>query len=150
MPYTERLSEQLAVADYATVPVTTSSGSTTATSAAIDGSTYNRLIAYGMYLITGATTTQTYTMSIKWQASALSTFGGTVTTVTTCTEAVAGTTTVTTTEDVLSCEVTGEQVQSARALEDRYVRAIVSGTDANKKISVTHLVLADAKRYHPS
>jgi hypothetical protein len=148
--YTERLSEQLAVGDYATVPVTTSSGSTTATSAAIDGSTYNRLIAYGMYLIATATTTQTYTMSIKWQASIVSTFGGTPTTITTCTESVAGTTTVATVEDVLSCEVSGEQVQSSRALEDRYVRAIISGTCANKKISVTQLVLADAKRYHPS
>lgn len=147
--YCEKLSEQLTIADYQTNPSTTSSSNTTATSTAIDGANYNRLIAYGLFLQSGVTATAAYTMSVQWQASVAATFGGTPTTITTCTEAVTGVTT-TTTEDVLSCEISGEQVQSAREAEDRYVRANVIGTTDHKKISVSHLILADAKRYHPN
>ena len=61
--YTEKLSEQLTVADSA-AQVTTTSGSTTITGTAIDGAEYNRLIAYVIGEVAKSMTAASY--SIKW------------------------------------------------------------------------------------
>jgi hypothetical protein len=146
--YCEKLSEQLTVAD-SHAQSTTSTGSTSFTGTAIDGAEYNRLIAYGIMELSGITATATATWSIQWQASVVSGFTGTATTITTCSGTTAS---VTASAAVVvgSCEIAGEDVQSARAAEDRYVRAVVTATTDHKKVGVEYLVLADAKRYHPS
>lgn len=146
--YCEKLSEQLTVVDNAGTSSTTS-GTTTITGAAIDGSEYNRLIAYTK--ATGVTGLTAGTWNIQWQASVASTFGGTVTTITTCSGAIATTTLTGAVSTVGSCEISGEQVQSSRVAEDRYVRAIVHGISGSAHaVTVDLLALADAKRYHPN
>ena len=146
--YCEKLSEQLSAVDHAAAVTTATTASTTViTGAAIDGSEYNRLIAYTRWT---ATTSASGTWQIQWQASVVSGFTGTATTVTTCSGAIT-TTGTTANASVSSCEVAGEQVQSARAAEDRYVRAVLTLTSAAAPaIGGNLLVLADAKRYHPS
>jgi hypothetical protein len=146
--YTERLSEQLTAADF-TSQVTTTSGATTITGTDIDGIEYNRLIAYGLLDVAKTSTGVSWT--IQWQASTATTFG-TPTTVTTCSGTFADAAFVAAAVDtVVSCEVTGEQVQSSRVAEDRYVRAILTGTVASATVlGASQLVLADAKRYHPN
>ena len=142
--YCEKLSEQLTVAD-SSAGVSTSSGSTTITGAAIDGINYNRLIAYS--IVDYAKSATGVTWQIQWQASTTTTFG-TATTITTCSGTDAAAASAITT--VLSCEISGEQVQSARIAEDRYVRAVVTGIVASAHtLNCDLLVLGDAKRYHP-
>ena len=146
--YCEKLSEQLTVADSA-AQVTTTSGATTITGTAIDGSEYNRLIAYSIVEVAKSATAAT--VSILWQASVVSGFTGTATSVTTCTMNPITTTATAAVTTVASCEISGEQVQSARAAEDRYVRATVTGTVGSAHVlGIEYMVLADAKRYHPS
>jgi len=147
--YCEKLSEQLTAADF-TSQVTTTAGTTTITGGIIDGATYNRLIAYGL-LDVGKTATGV-SWTINWQASTSSAFGGTATTVKSCTGTFADASfTAAQVDTVVSCSVAGEEVQSARVAEDRYVRAqIVGKIAAAKVLGVSQLVLADAKRYHPS
>jgi len=150
MPCTEKLSEQLSVADSST-RVTTTSGSTTITSTAIDGINYNRLISYSVFDVAKSATGISW--SVKWQAAPSSTMTATaITTVKTCSGTVSDTAVsaaaVTT---AFSCEVSGEEVQSQRVTEDRYVRAVVNAVVASAHaIGVDQLVLADSKRYHPS
>lgn len=145
--YCEKLSEQLSVVAE-TSQITTSAGATTITGDIIDGATYNRLIAYAL-LDVGKTATGV-SWTINWMASTSSAFGGTSTTVTTCSGTFADASfTAAQVDTVVSCEVSGEQVQSARVAEDRYVRANVVGTIAAAKVlGVSEIVLADAKRYH--
>ena len=148
--YCEKLSEQLTAVDNQAYTTTGAGSTTTITGAAIDGSNYNRLIAYTKY--TGATALSSGTWQIQWQAAPSSTMTATaVTTVTTCSGTMATTALTAAISSVGSCEVSGEQVQSQRVAEDRYVRAVVTiisggGAAAGGDL----LVLADAKRYHPS
>ena len=147
MPYTEKLSEQLTVADSG-AQVTTTSGSTTITGTAIDGANYNRLIAYVIGEVAKSMTAASY--SIKWQAASVVGMTG-ATTITTCTGDFITTTAAAAVTTVGSCEVSGEQVQSARAAEDRYVRAVVVGTAGSAHVlGIEYMALADAKRYHPN
>lgn len=147
--YCEKLSEQLTAVDNAGNSTATSS-STTITGTAIDGSEYNRLIAYTK--ATGANGLTAGTWQIQWQAAPSSTMTATaVTTVKTCTGAIATTTLTAAVSTVGSCEVSGEEVQSNRVIDDRYVRAVVTGISGSAHaVTVDLLVLADAKRYHPA
>lgn len=145
--YTEKLSEQLTVADSA-AQVTTTSGSTTITGTAIDGAEYNRLIAYVIGEVAKSMTAASY--SIKWQAASVSGMTG-ATTVTTCTGNFITTTATAAVTTVGSCEISGEQVQSARVNEDRWVRAVITGTAGSAHaLGIEYLALANAKRYHPT
>lgn len=144
--YCEKLSEQLTVAD-SSAGVSTSAGTTTITGTSIDGIEYNRLIAYS--IVDYAKSATGVSWQIQWNASTSSAFGATSTTITTCSGTDAAAASAITT--VISCEISGEQVQSARVAEDRYVRAVVTGTVASAHtLNCDLLVLADAKRYHPN
>ena len=145
--YTEKLSEQLSVVDNAGNSTATSS-STTITGTAIDAAEYNRLIAYTK--ATGANGLTAGTWQIVWQAASVSGMTG-ATAITTCTGAIATTTLTAAVSTVGSCEISGEQVQSARVNEDRWVRAVVTGVSGSAHaVTVDLLALANAKRYHPS
>lgn len=149
MPYTEKLSEQLTAADESTrVATTGATGATTITSAAIDGIEYNRLIMYSVMDVAKSATGVSW--SAVWQAGPSSTMTATaITTVKTCSGTVATPTTAVTT--AISCEVSGEEVQSQRVGEDRYVRVVLTGNvKSAHAIGVDQLVLANAKRYHPN
>ncbi|MEJ2688279.1 MAG: hypothetical protein P8124_14085, partial [Gammaproteobacteria bacterium] len=124
--YCEKLSEQLTAVDNAAA-VSTTTGTTTVTGTAIDGSNYNRLIALSR--VTGVTAA-TGTWQIQWQASVVSGFTGTATTVQTCTGGITGGTAAAVTA-VQHCEIAGEDVQSARAANDRYVRAVLTLTSGS-------------------
>ena len=145
--YTEKLSEQLSIVDsHARIVTTGATGSTTTTGTAIDGIEYNRLIAYGVLDVAKSATGVTW--SIKWQAATVSGMTG-ATTITTCSGTVATPAANTTTG--VSCSLSGEQVQSARVAEDRYVRAIVhADVKSAHAVGIDLLVLANAKRYHPN
>ena len=147
--YCEKLSEQLTAAAF-TSQVTTSTGSTAITGTIIDGHEYNRIIAYGL-LDVGKTATGV-SWTIQWNASTSSAFGGTSQAITTCSGTFADASfTAAAVDTVVSCEISGEQVQSARVAEDRYVRAVLTGTIAAAKVlGVSLLCLTDAKRYHPN
>ena len=143
--YCEKLSEQLSVVDSHTRIVTTgATGATSTTGTAIDGSTYNRIIAYSVIDLAKSATGASWT--IQWNAASVSGMTGS-TAVTTCTGSIATPAANATT--AVSCEISGEQVQANRVNEDRYVRAVIT---ANVKsahaIGMDLLVLADAKRYH--
>lgn len=143
--YCEKLSEQLSVVDsHARIVTTGATGATSTTGTAIDGSTYNRIIAYGVFDVAKSATGASW--SIVWNAASVSGMTGS-TAVTTCSGTVATPTTNVTT--VVSCEISGEQVQSNRVNDDRYIQAVVT---ANVKsahaVGIDLLVLADAKRYH--
>ena len=73
------------------------------------------------------------------------------TTVTTCTGNFITTTAAAAVTTVGSCEISGEQVQSARVNEDRWVRAVITGTAGSAHaLGIEYLALANAKRYHPT
>lgn len=145
--YTEKLSEQLTVADQTTRAVTTgATGATTITSTAIDCINYNRLIAYGVFDVAKSATGVSW--SIVWNAATVSGMTGS-SAVTTCSGSVATPTANATT--AISCSVAGEQIQSLRADEDRYVQAVVTvNVKSAHAVGIDQLILADAKRYHPS
>jgi hypothetical protein len=143
--YCEKLSEQLTVADSHARAVTTgATGATSFTGTAIDARHYNRIIAYSVFDVAKSATGVSWT--IQWNAATVSGMTGS-TTVTTCTGSVATPTANATT--VVTCEISGEQVQANRVNEDRYLQAVVT---ANVKsahaVGIDLLVLADAKRYH--
>jgi len=143
--YCEKLSEQLSVVDqHARIVTTGATGATSTTGTAIDGSTYNRIIAYGVFDVAKSATGASWT--IVWNAASVSGMTGS-TAVTTCSGTVATPAADATT--AVSCEISGEQVQANRVNEDRYVQAVVT---ANVKsahaVGIDLLVLADAKRYH--
>jgi len=126
MGYTEKLSEQLVMGDHVPYSVMTTA---TRTGSAVDMLGYQRAIAYGY----GGQTIATF--SIALQASTATTFG-TPTTLASATS--------TANSCVITLSVDGEDVQSARAAEDRYIRAVITHTGAGGGGA---LVLLDAQRH---
>lgn len=143
--YCEKLSEQLSIVDsHARIVTTGATGTTSTTGGVIDGSTYNRIIAYSVLDVAKSATGVDW--QIQWQAASVVGMTG-ATTFTTCTGSIATPTTNTTT--AVSCEISGEQVQANRVNEDRYVRAVITAdVKSAHAVGMDLLVLADAKRYH--
>lgn len=149
MAYTEKLSEQLVVSDQIGV-VTTSNGSSAATGSAVDCKKFHRVIGYCIAdWTTGGATTTNATASVKLVASTNSGFTGTSTTVTSSSAAQSATTTTGST--VASVSASGELIQSQRAAEDRYVKAIITITSggANVNMNGNGMLLGDNSRYKP-
>jgi len=127
--YQERLSEMLVLGGrlaYAT-------GTGVATGSVVDMRQAHRAIAYFL----GGATVGTATLMV--QASSQAAFGGGPVVIGVASAGTANNT-------VLSVAVSGEDVQSARAAEDRWIRAVVIRTGATNGEA---FILTDCDRYKP-
>lgn len=145
----EKLSEQLAISDRLGA-VSTSNGSTVATGTGLDMAEHHNAIAYGIVDWTTTAGTTNVTAALAIQASTSSGFTGTPTTIASASVALPSVTTTGSTE--FSVSAIGEDIQAARADEDRYVRATLTLTSgaASHTVTGSGLVLRDRARFKPA